>query len=116
MILKSKVFRTIVFIFTTFVILDGLQNEATSYSNVFLSNYNCIILSLDAGKHVHKPDVSCFPTTNPIALRTNYFQYSGSRIYPSTTYTITASITRPGHSHFGFSISPQMPVKSLAVF
>ena len=110
MILKSKVFRTIVFIFATFVILDGLQNEATSYSNVFLSNYNCTNSPLDAGKTCAQTGCHLYSsgTTNPIALAgliTSNIPVAGYT--PSTTYTITASITRPGHSHFGFSISPQ---------
>lgn len=32
---------------------------------------------------------------------------------PNTTYTITATFVRPGHSRFGFSVSPQNPSGTL---
>lgn len=103
--LRRSILSSIVLLFISLLILDAVNNKATSYSDVFLANYNCTNSPLD-GKSCNF--TGCHAGPAPIAVSGLITStIPGAGYTPGVTYSLTTSVTRPGHTHFGFSISPQ---------
>ena len=105
MLARNKIIFCLFCFFIFLIIIDSVQNVARSYSDVFLTNYNCTNSPLDGKSCAF---TGCHTGAAPITipgLITSNIPPAGYT--PGVTYSLTASLNRPGHTHFGFSISPQ---------
>ena len=105
MLARNKIIFCLFSFFILLIIIDSVQNVARSYSDVFLTNYNCTNSPLDGKSCAF---TGCHTGAAPITipgLITSNIPPAGYT--PGVTYSLTASLNRPGHTHFGFSISPQ---------
>jgi hypothetical protein len=83
------------------LIVFGNGNQAHSHGNGALPGYTGSIADGQTCTSCH----GGAPLTNEIGLISSSVPVTG--YVPNTTYTITATITRAGHTKFGFEVSPQ---------